>query len=60
MITMKDIIRGYAGIKLTSSEWLVALRGDASILRMQGQHPEARLIMLLARQYADRLIGAGC
>lgn len=60
MTTMKDVVSGYAGVKLTPSEWLAALRGDAAILRTQGRHPEARLLDLLARQYADRLIGAGC
>jgi hypothetical protein len=59
MATTQDIIKGYAGFKTTPSGWLSILRDDARIMSATGRHDVARLLMLLASQYAARIIGAG-
>lgn len=59
MTTMKNILAGYAGIKLTPKAWLFALLDDARILRKMGKSHEARMVECLAREYAGRIIGGG-
>jgi len=60
MRTMKDILAGYAGIKMSPKAWLFTFRDDARILRCHGMHHEARLLDELSLEYAGRIIGAGC
>lgn len=60
MRTMRDIVRGYAGIRFTRVQWLHTFREDARILRNMGRHHEARLLDALARHYAGLIISEGC
>jgi hypothetical protein len=59
-MTTSDITKGYTGIKATPRGWLSILRDDARIMSATGRHDVARLLLLLASQYAAHIIGAGC
>jgi len=59
-MSKQEVLMGYKGIIATNREWLFILRDDSRIMSVTGRHDVAMILSQLLRQYAARLIGAGC
>jgi hypothetical protein len=57
MLTRKDVIRGYAGFKLTKGGWIRAFAEDIHMFKAQGKHDVARALEAFARDYCASIIG---